>query len=322
MLLPPQHSAVSTVRETFSSIRCLQVGPGSSGVRMRSPTPRQALLLSIGAALLTIGLKSAAWRLTDSVAFLSDALESLVNLAGAAFALAMVTYARLPADAGHPYGHGKAEYFSAAFEGGLIFLASLLILATAGQRLLRPQPLGALGIGTALSVVASVVNFAVARVLMRVGREHRSLALIADARHLTADVWTTAGVVVGVALASASGLTWIDPVVAGLVALNILREGWQLMRRSVDGLMDHALADADIARIEAVLAGFREQGVSFDQLRTRRAGAMQFAHVVIRLPGNWSVTRAHQLADEVERAVESRAGVQMTTHMEPLAVDT
>lgn len=285
---------------------------------MRNLTPRQALLLSVAAALLTIGLKTTAWRLTGSVAFLSDALESLVNLAGASFALAMVSYARLPADAGHPWGHGKAEYFSAAFEGALIFVAALVILYTAGHRLLRPQPLGQLGVGTALSVIASLANFAVARVLLRVGRAHRSLALIADARHLTADVWTTAGVIVGVALASMSGLAWIDPVVAGLVALNILREGWQLIRRSVDGLMDHALDDDAIARIEAVLTEFRPQGAEFVGLRTRRAGAMQFAHVVLRLPGGWTVARAHELADAAEREVEARTGAQLTTHMEPL----
>jgi cation diffusion facilitator family transporter len=284
---------------------------------MRDLTPRQALLLSLGAALLTMGLKTAAWRLTHSVAFLSDALETLVNLAGAAFALAMVSYARLPADAGHPWGHSKAEYFSAAFEGALIFFAALVILVTAGQRLIHPRALGELGVGTALTVVASLVNLAVARVLLRVGREHRSLALVADARHLMTDVWTTAGVVVGVAAAWMSGQAWIDPVIAGLVALNILREGWLLMRRSVDGLMDHALADEDIARIEAVLARFREQGVEFDELRTRRAGALQFAHVVIRLPGEWTVTRAHDVADAVERQVEDRTGTQLSTHLEP-----
>jgi cation diffusion facilitator family transporter len=283
----------------------------------KSLTPRQALLLSIGAALLTIGLKTAAWRLTDSVAFLSDALEALVNLAAASFALAMVTWARLPADAGHPYGHGKAEYFSAAFEGALILAAALLILLAAGRRLLHPQPLGDLGLAI-LSVVSSVVNFAVARVLLHVGRAHRSLALIADARHLMADVWTTAGVIVGVGVASLSGREWLDPVVAGMVGVNILREGWQLLRRSVDGLMDHALLDEDVAGIEAVLGEFAARGVTYQKLRTRRAGAMRFAHVVLQLPGDWPVTRAHDLADAVEHAVASRTGVTLATHVEPL----
>lgn len=283
---------------------------------MRLPTPQQALWLSIAAALSTLALKFGAWWITDSVGYLSDALESLVNVAGATFALAMVSLARAPADAGHPYGHGKAEYFSAAFEGVLIFVAALAILAAAGQRLLDPRPVGELGIGTALSVVASAANFAVAGVLFRVARAHRSLALEADARHLMTDVWTTAGVIAGVALARLSGWHWLDPLVAAAVALNILRAGWQLMHRSVDGLMDRALAGEDIARIEAILASFEAEGCGFENLRTRAAGATRFAHVDLRVPGEWSVARAHRLADAVETAAE-RAGIVLTTHIEP-----
>lgn len=160
---------------------------------MRTLTPQQALLLSVAAALTTIGMKTGAWWLTGSVGYLSDALESLVNLAGASFALLMVSFARAPADPAHPYGHGKAEYFSAAFEGVMIFIAALAILFVAGERLLHPQPLGELGIGTGLSVGASLVNFVVARILFQVGRAHRSLALEADARHLMTDVWTLPG---------------------------------------------------------------------------------------------------------------------------------
>lgn len=284
---------------------------------MRTLTPHQALLLSILAAITTIGMKSGAWWLTGSVGYLSDALESLVNLAGASFALLMVYFARAPADPRHPYGHGKAEYFSAAFEGMLIFVAAVAILIAAGDRLLHPQPLGALGVGTALSVGASLVNFAVARVLFQVGRAHRSLALEADARHLMTDVWTTAGVVIGVALASASGWVWLDPLVAGAVALNILREGWGLMHRSVDGLMDPALDVDDIAHIEAVLASFSVQGCRFANLKTRVAGSLHFAHVDLRLPGDWTVARAHELADAIERAVEQQTGARLTTHIEP-----
>lgn len=169
----------------------------------------------------------------------------------------------------------------------------------------------------ALSVAATLVNFGVARVLLQVGRAHRSVALIADARHLMADVWTTAGVVVGVGLASSSGRTWLDPV-AVVVALKILRAGWQPIRRSIDGLMDHALPDRDIASIEAVFAEFAAARARFDELRTRRAGAMRFAHVVLHLPADWSVARAHDLADEVEQAVTARTGVTLATHVEPL----
>jgi len=284
---------------------------------MRTLTPHQALLLSILAALTTIGMKTGAWWLTGSVGYLSDALESLVNLAGASFALLMVSFAHAPADPGHPYGHGKAEYFSAAFEGVMIFLAALAILATAGERLIHPQALGELGLGTALSIGASLVNFVVARILFQVGRANRSLALEADARHLMTDVWTTAGVVLGVGLASFSGWVWLDPLIAAAVALNILREGWGLMHRSVDGLMDRALGDDEIERIEAVLQSFSAQGCRFANLKTRVAGSMHFAHVDLRLPSEWTVARAHALADDVERAVETQAGARLTTHIEP-----
>ena len=277
---------------------------------MTQITPRQALLLSVAAALATIALKAGAWWLTDSVGYLSDAMESLVNLAGASFALAMVSLARAPADAGHPWGHGKAEYFSAAFEGMLIFVAALVIFAMAVDRLLEPRPVSQFGLGTALSIVASLINFAVARVLFQVGRRHRSLALEADARHLMADVWTTAGVVVGVGLSAAAGWPWLDPLVAIAVALNILR-------RSVDGLMDRALEADEIRAIEAVFASFAHRGCRFVNLRTRSAGPLHFAHVDLRVPGDWSVARAHALADEVEEAV-GRLDVALSTHVEPL----
>ncbi|MFA7666999.1 MAG: cation diffusion facilitator family transporter [Burkholderiaceae bacterium] len=284
---------------------------------MKSLTPQQALLLSVAAALVTMAMKAGAWHLTGSVGYLSDALESGVNLAGALFALSMVRLARVPPDSGHPWGHGKAEYFSAAFEGMLIFVAAIAILAAAVDRLLDPQALGALGIGTLLSLAAALINFSVARILLVIGRRHHSPALEADARHLMTDVWTTAGVVVGVGLAGLSGWHWLDPVVAIAVALNILREGWQLMHRSVDGLMDRALGTADIARLEAVLAGFSERGCRFANLRTRVAGPSRFAHVDLLVPGHWSVAQAHTLADAVEAAA-GRLSISLTTHIEPL----
>lgn len=281
-------------------------------------TPKQALLLSVSAALVTIVMKMGAWWLTGSVGYLSDALESLVNLAGASFALWMVSYASTPPDPGHPYGHSKAEYFSAAFEGGLIFIAAVAIVVTAGERLLNPQPISELGLGTALSVGASLINFLVARVLFKVAQAYRSMALEADARHLMTDVWTTAGVVVGVGLASASGLSWLDPLVAIGVALNILREGWMLMSRSVDGLMDRALDAEHIEAVEEVLQSFADQGCSHANLITRAAGSLSFGHVDLRVPSGWTVARAHELADAVEQAVEARTGVQLRTHVEPL----
>lgn len=282
-------------------------------------TPRQALLLSILVALLTIGMKTAAWWLTGSVGYLSDALESVINLAAATFALVMVTYAHRPPDDDHPFGHGKAEYFSAAFEGGLIFIAALAIFVAAAERLVHPQPIGDLGLGMMLSIGASVLNFMVARLLFRVARSHRSMALEADARHLMTDVWTTAGVILGVSLAQATGLHWLDPLVAVAVATNILREGWNLMYRAVNGLMDRALDDDEVRAIETILERYAEHhGCRFLNLRTRSAGTRHFAQVDIRVPGDWSVTRAHNLADAVEVEVR-QSGTLLTTHIEPMS---
>jgi cation diffusion facilitator family transporter len=266
-------------------------------------TPYQALWLSIGAAVTTIALKWAAAWVTGSIGFLSDALESVVNLLGASFALAMVVYARKPADAGHPFGHGKAEYFASAFEGVLIALAAVGILYAAGERIAYPQALHTLGLGTVLSVAAALVNLVVARVLLRVGHAHRSLATEADGRHLMTDVWTTAGVILGVGLAGWTGLYWLDPVVAILVAFNILREGWRLVWRSFHGLMDAALGARDIGQIESALARLEAQGVRFANLRTRRSGADRYAFVEMHAPADWTVARADELASAAERAV-------------------
>jgi cation diffusion facilitator family transporter len=287
-------------------------------MKIETITPHQALLLSLGAALTTIGMKTGAWWLTGSVGYLSDAIESLVNVAGASFALLMLTFARLPADQGHPYGHGKAEYFSAAFEGGLIFIAALVILVTAAQRLLNPQPVEGLNLGAVLSVGASLVNLLAARILFTVGRLHRSVALIADARHLMTDVWTTAGVIVGVALAELTGLDWLDPVVAILVAVNILREGWHLLRRSAGGMMDEALDDETVAHLKSLLEELADPACALANLRTRAAGATRFASVDLRVPGDWSVRRAHDLADVLEQAA-AKHDIALTTHIEPYA---
>jgi cation diffusion facilitator family transporter len=298
-------------------------GIGIAGLKKGSPmlramTPRRALLLSLGAGLLTMVLKSAAWYVTGSVAYLSDAVESLINIAGAGFALLMVTYALRPADDGHPFGHGKAEYFSAAFEGGMILAASLAIIAAAVERLLHPQPLQTLGLGTTLSVVASLVNLGTARVLFSSAKHYRSPALEADGKHLMTDVWTTAGVIIGVGLAAVSGQYWIDALVAIIVALHILHQGARLLVRATGGLMDSALQAERISEIQAVMLRFENEGVQFANLKTRAAGNTHFATFEMRVPGHWSVQRAHQLADEVEAAM-SRIGVSAVAHMEPLA---
>ena len=275
--------------------------------------------LSIAAALATILLKSWAWWLTGSVGLLSDALESFVNLAGAMMALAMLSLAALPADDNHAHGHGKAEYFSSAFEGFLILLAAIGIAYAAIERLLNPQPLEAVGIGLAVSLVASIINLVTSRILMDVGRKANSITLEADAHHLLTDVWTSAGVIAGVGLVWATGWLWLDPVIALLVALNIVWTGWQLLQRSAAGLMDVSVPAADLKAIEDVLDRYRRQGLDFHALRTRQAGSRAFISLHVLVPGAWSVQLAHDWSERIEadlRVAVSYAHV--TTHLEPL----
>jgi cation diffusion facilitator family transporter len=274
--------------------------------------------LSIFTALATILLKSLAWWLTGSVGLLSDALESGVNLAGALMALAMLTLAAVPADDNHPYGHGKAEYFSSAFEGLLIVLAAISIVYAAVVRLLNPQALDDVGIGLLVSVAASALNFATARTLLRVGRLHHSISLEADAKHLFTDVWTSAGVILGVGLVWMTGWLWLDPVFAMLVAVHILHTGWQLLRRSTDGLMDVSLPTETLNVIEEIMNSYRREGIDFDALRTRQAGAYSFASLHVLVPGNWTVQKGHDYAERIE--ADLRAAVpylHVITHLEP-----
>jgi cation diffusion facilitator family transporter len=281
------------------------------------------LKLSVAVALATIALKTGAWWLTGSVGLLSDALESLVNLAGAVFALSMVTLAAQPADDEHPYGHHKAEYFSSGFEGLLILFASLAILWAAFDRWRHPQPLEQLGIGLALSVFASVLNGALAAAMLRKAREKRSVALEADARHLFTDVWTSVGVVVGLLAVKATGWLWLDPLIAAAVALNILREAVSLVRRSFDGLMDHALEPDVMAAVEETLAGFRtEHTIRFDHLSSRRAGQRRFVDLHMHMPGSWSLGRAAALRASVEQALMSAVpGLRATIQLLPMVVE-
>jgi cation diffusion facilitator family transporter len=266
-------------------------------------TPRRLLQASVGVALLTIGLKTAAWWVTGSVGLLSDALESLVNLAGATFGLLMVTIAARPADDDHPYGHHKAEYFSSGFEGVLIGVAAIAIVWAAVGRLMAPQPLEQVGLGLWLSVLSSVFNGALAWVMLRASRVHRSVALEGDARHLFTDVWTSIGVIGGIALVGITGWLWLDPVIAILVALNILREGTRLVWRAAQGLMDEALDPALQATIERTLAGFARDAVRFDHVITRKAAQRRFADLHMHVPGAWSLARAAALRAQVEQAL-------------------
>lgn len=274
------------------------------------------LKISVGVALATIALKTGAWWLTGSVGLLSDALESLVNLAGAIFALMMVTVAAQPPDEGHPYGHHKAEYFSSGFEGVLILVAAIAIIVAAGFRFANPQPLEQLGIGLALSVISSVMNGALAFAMLRKAREHRSMALEGDARHLFTDVWTSAGVVVGLLAVQATGWLWLDPLLAVLVAANIAREGVMLVWRSAEGLMDQALEPEVRAEIDSTLAGFAHATIRFDHVTTRRAGARRFVDLHMHMPAAWSLGRAAALRISVEQALMSavpglRASIQL-----------
>ena len=279
------------------------------------------LKLSVVVAVATIALKAGAWWLTGSVGLLSDALESLVNLAGASFALAMVTLAAQPADDEHPYGHHKAEYFSSGFEGVLILVAALAIIASAVDRLISPQPLEQLGIGLALSLVATALNGALAWAMLRKAREARSMALEGDARHLFTDVWTSIGVVVGLVAVHFSGWLWLDPVIAIAVALNIGREAVGLIGRSVHGLMDHALEPEVVASIQATLAEFAHDTIRFDHVITRRAGARRFVDMHMHMPADWSLRRAAALRTSVEQALMSAVpGLRATIQLLPADV--
>lgn len=274
------------------------------------------LKLSIAAAVATIVMKSAAWWITGSVGLLSDAMESFVNLASAMFALAMVTIAQRPADEDHPFGHTKAEYFSSGFEGLLIAGAAAGIIWAAVHRFANPQPLESLGWGLALAIASSALNGLLAHRMMAASRSHRSIALEADARHLYTDVWTSAGVVVGLVLVQLTGWMWLDPVLAIGVAVNILREGAHLMWRSVEGLMDTALEPEVRAQIDRTLAQFAHHPIRFDHLVTRRAAQRRFVDLHMHMPASWTLGRAAALRAEVERALMSavpglRASIQL-----------
>ncbi|MCB8925129.1 MAG: cation transporter [Ardenticatenaceae bacterium] len=275
--------------------------------------------LSIATAVLTIGLKAAAYWLTGSVGLLSDALESGVNLITAVFALIILTIAAQPPDAEHEYGHSKAEYFAGGIEGSLILFAALAIGFTAVQRLLHPQPLEQVGIGLFVSVLAALGNGLTALVLLRVGRQHNSLTLTANASHLLTDVWTSIGVIVGVLAVTWTGWQWLDPLLALLVALHIVRTGVLLVKTAVNGLMDRSLPAAEVAKVRAVLDGYCSEEVQYHALRTRESGAYRFVSVHVQVPGAWTVQRGHTLLEAIERDLrQAVAPVSVFTHLEPV----
>src|SRR5690625_333635 len=275
--------------------------------------------LSIAAALVTIGLKTSAWYVTGSVGLLSDAAESFVNLFAAIVALVALTVAAKPADKNHHFGHTKAEYFSAALEGLMIFIAAAFIIVSSIERFFNPQALDNVGIGLGVSLVAAAVNGAVAFILIRVGRRHRSITLVADGKHLLTDVWTSAGVVVGVLLVALTGWTRLDAVIAFLVGVNILVTGWRLITQSTAGFMDVSLPKDDNDRIKAILASFTSNEVQFHALRTREAGRLRFMSVHILVPGRWTVQQGHDLTEDIADSLrEEYPELRVTCHVEPI----
>src|SRR3954469_26050731 len=276
------------------------------------------LWLSIAAAVVTISLKATAYLLTGSVGLLSDAVESVVNLVAAVVALLALRWASKPADEEHAYGHQKAEYFSAGVEGALIVVAAGAIAGTAIGRLLGPQPIEDGGVGLAVSAAASLINLAVGFLLLRTGRRERSIVLEADGRHLMTDVWTSVGVIVGVAAVAITGWEPLDALVALAVAANIVITGSGLVRRSVGGLMDRALGEPERGEIREVFAAFERDGVRFHALRSRQAGSRAFVSVHVLVPGAWSVQRGHDLVEDVEAALRQRLPyATVFTHLEP-----
>lgn len=298
--------------------------PYDSGVKVENrsagrPDLTRFAWLSIAVALVTIGLKSGAYFLTGSVGLLSDAAESLVNLVAAIVALVALRVAAQPSDEDHHFGHSKAEYFSAAVEGIMIFVAAIFIIWTAIERLITPAPLENVGVGLAISVGASLLNGAVAVVLIRAGRTHHSITLEADGKHLMTDVWTSAGVLVGVLLVALTGWLPLDPIVALLVGANIIWTGWHLVSASVEGLMDHALSAEDHDRLIAVLDEFADEPVKFHHIQTRVAGHQQFVSMHVLLPGAWTISEGHDLTEKIEdRLRAALRAAQVITHMEPV----
>jgi cation diffusion facilitator family transporter len=285
-----------------------------------SKSLKKFIWLSIGAAILTIGLKTLAWRMTGSVGLLSDALESCVNLFAAVIALVIITIAERPADEEHAYGHSKAEYFSSGSEGGLIILAAASIIWSALPRLFSPQPLENVSTGLLISVGASAINLFAARVLITEGKKNNSITLEADGNHLMTDVWTSIGVLFGIGLVKLTGWLILDPIIALLVAANIIWTGYRLMVRSVRGLIDTAIPMEERKKVEQLLSKYQPEGIEFHSLLTRQAGQRKFVSFHILVPGVWSVQQGHDLLEVVEEEVRNalKGPVTVFTHLEPI----
>ncbi len=274
--------------------------------------------LSIGAAVVTIGLKMSAYLITSSVGLLSDALESTVNLAAAIVALIVLRIVLKPESDEFSYGYSKAEYFSTGFEGGMILLAAVGIIVSAIPRLIDPVPLEQVGLGLIISVIASLINLGVAVVLMRAGKKYGSITLQADSRHLMTDVWTTGGVLVGIALVGITGYQRLDPIIALLVAANIVFTGYKMLVHAGKGLLDTSLPPEEIKEVKAILEAYQAQGVGYHALRSRQAAARKFLVIHLLVPGSWTIKQGHELAEQIEiQVTKAIPQVSMTTHIEP-----
>jgi len=296
------------------------MNPDFTPIRKAPVVPHGGLVgLSIGAALFTVALKFYAYHVTGSVGLLSDAVESSVNVVAAFSALFALWYAAQPADSSHQYGHEKIEFFSSGIEGGLILVAAVGIALSALHRLRDPILPQGIGVGVAVALVAAMINFAVARMLLRTAKIADSIVLEADGKHLMTDVWTSIGVVIGLLLAWATKIAILDPILALIVALNIVRIGWSLLRRSFDGLMDRALEENEIARIRSAIENSLCEGMTYHALRTRRAGSRRFADYHLLVPGELSVQSAHDCEMGIEAAIERAvSGIEVTSHIEPV----
>ncbi len=288
--------------------------------QMRTRSLKKFMYLSIAAAVVTIGLKFIAYFKTGSMGFFSDALESFVNLFAAIVALILLHISEKPADEGHEYGHGKAEYFSSAIEGALILIAAFSIIYTSIPRIINPQPLENLGIGTLFSVGAALVNLLAGLTLIRNGKKHKSMILEADGRHLMTDVWTSAGVIVGVLVVQFTGILVLDPIIAIIVALNIVYTGYKLISRSASGLMDAAIPQEEIRQITDYFDSLKSKHIDYHSLLTRQAGHRKFISFHLLVPGKWTVKEGHDFAEEIEQHIENMFDetATVTTHIEPI----
>ena len=287
---------------------------------MKKDSLKKYAYLSIAAALITIGLKFYAYFYTGSMGLFSDALESCVNLLAAVVALIMIHISEKPADEGHEFGHTKAEYFSSAIEGGLILVAAFSIIWSAAPRLLAPQPIENVGLGVLISLSASLVNLGVALVLIKNGKKNNSLLIEADGKHLMTDVWTSVGVITAIFIVKLTGFLILDPIIAIIVALNIVWTGFQLLKRSANGLMDASISESELKIVTDYLNELKTDKIDFHSLMTRQAGQRKFISLHLLVPGEWSVQQGHDYAENIEETIEDMFSepVTVSTHIEPI----